>query len=263
MAYSAADHQKAYETFRETGNLAAAARAVACTYPTATQWSLASYRCPHGCPYHNWKELAAAANVALQAKVDLLDRGVFNPVVHEQAMKAAVTKALPKEPSRLDLANAIIRDDLQRLANWELLYRKVFFDLTGIPLDFDQISSTAAGFINLEERIKEKAMQEVYSRGCRTVNMESGVRNLQIIEAEIEKIRDRIREQEKPRIEEAADVSVTELRALRDQLRSGGMIEHSPGRSLEVSGSSYQEQAAGPLPSTGQQGRPTEQSEDG
>jgi len=168
--YTEEHHRTAFETWYETRNYSAAAKAVDANYLTPRRWSEKDFDCPHNCPYHNWGLLMEERDSALQVRHDLIADGNLDPVQHDIAMREAVSSPGPrgKNPPVMQ----VIRSDLERLQHWELLYSKVYFDLTGLALDYGTL--------------KEDDARQQYRMGLHVTNAEAGIRMLKTIQDQID-----------------------------------------------------------------------------
>lgn len=168
--YTAEQHRTAFETWYETRNYSAAAKSVDANYLTPRRWATEDYDCQYNCPYHSWNRLMDERDAALQVRHTLIQQGNLDPVQHDIAMRQAVSDPGPKGQNPPVMR--IIRSDLERLHHWELLYSKVYYDLTGLALDYGSI--------------KEDYARKQYQMGLHVTNAESGIRMLKTIQEQID-----------------------------------------------------------------------------
>ena len=168
--YTAEHHRLAFETWYDTHNYSAAAKAVNANYLTPRRWSADDFSCDFNCPYHNWQQLMEERDSALQSRNELINAGNLDPVAHDIAMRKAVSEPGPKGKNPLVIN--LVRSDLERLQHWELLYARVYFDLTGIALTHGQLT--------------EEESRKTYRMGLSVTNAGEGIRMLKTIQDQID-----------------------------------------------------------------------------
>ena len=203
--YTAEDHRKAFETWYETRNMAEVASSLGANYLTPRRWRDADFNCSWSCPYHDWDKLMDERDAALHARAQLVNGGNVDPIAHEKAMREAINN--PDAP-RSVVVNNCVRSDLERLAHWEYLYSKVYFDMTGIALDYGSI--------------KEEEARAQYRAGLHVTNAESGVRMMKVIQQQIDGLQgaERVRPEISAKQEKAEQLTLQQLRQMRHLAQS-------------------------------------------
>lgn len=175
--YSAADHQRGFEIYCQTRNYQRVADAVGANYATVYKWGSASYSCPSSCPYHNWEklmELKVPEGTQLSIQEQNVEEVTKNPHLAEF----------------LDAANdprKLVKSNLERLAVYEMLFNKTYYDLTGQVLTFGTDIRDANGAkIDLESLMK---------KGMKVTTFEGGVTLLMKLQERIEALKMKINPQ--------------------------------------------------------------------
>lgn len=137
VKHTAEDHRIAFEAwYAAKYNYQKAADAAGTSYQTVFRWSEEFYVCMEKCPWHNWDKLKEERERATAARMELIEQGNFDPIAHAAAMQASIKD---KAASRRKVIRNLVRSDIERLAHLELIYAKVFFETTGVPLDYTQV----------------------------------------------------------------------------------------------------------------------------
>lgn len=179
LKYGKEAHEKAYRVWSETGgNMSRVADAIGCSYPTPSQWFREDYSCLEKCPWHGWPKIKEQEDIVNQRKAELFAAGNYNPIDHALAMNEAL-KEIPQD--RRDIILDIIRKDEEILGHWELLYGKVFYHLTGVPLAFSQVKNPQTGDL--------MRIETIYKEGLQVQNVESGIRALMNCREQIDKLK--------------------------------------------------------------------------
>lgn len=212
--YTAEHHRTAFETWYETRNYSTAAKSVDANYLTPRRWAEDDFDCPHNCPYHNWARLMEERDAALQVRHNLIERGNLDPVQHDLAMRQAISEPGPKGQNPPVMQ--IIRSDMERLQHWELLYSKVYFDLTGVALDYGSI--------------KEDDVREQYRMGLHVTNAEAGIRMLKTIQEQIDTLQGADRRSQRVNSSTPAREQLTlqQLRKMRE------LAQNTPPQKLQT-----------------------------
>lgn len=235
--YSPADHQQAFEHWYEFRNLVKTAEMVGCEYTTILDWKKDTYTCRNHCPWHGWDRLAAQRQAAAEARFQLLANGNIDPLVHSTAIMEAVEKKECETPDshskRLAAVETLVRSDLERISHFELLYGKVFQQITGMTLDHGGIHDLPAGCNRLEQ------LKLIYNNGSLKIqSVESAVKVLIQITEHIKKLQEdlgvkkhhtRVETVETEETEQSSspELSIEELRRFR------AMVEHTPPEKIE------------------------------
>lgn len=182
--YNAAHHQQAFELYFQTRSFNKVSTQLELTYSTIFRWSEKDFPCKFGCPYHNWKALIEERERVSKAQIQLIQDRDFDPITSDAAIRQAIdnpNRLAPFNPEAHPTSHAVYRPDLERLAHWEYLYGKVFFDLTGMALDYAHV-----------KRDVSVSIEQVYAKGMRIQSAEAALRSLAIIEDHITAIRQRL-----------------------------------------------------------------------
>lgn len=208
------DHKKAYQVWLRTRNMAEVARACGVTHTTVYEWRSGTFRCQFNCVYHNWDKFEAEKKAAQNARLELLEKGVHDPVEHEIAMRQAITTAKTdgKSVYKDGPAMAALRADDERLAQWEFIWAKLFFQATGVPVD--------PALLHDPEQMAK--IDEVYGKGLKSKNLDDAIKSLATVQDQIDKLsgaaRKRADEAEKtknPTLPLLTAAKIEELRALK------------------------------------------------
>lgn len=246
--YTPEDHKRAFDIFYEKRSFNAVAETMNLAYTTPFRWAESDYRCKHHCPWHNWQQLCAERDKAINARLGLLEKGNLNPVAHHAAMvqAAATATSTPRKDLRTEEARAemeqtatekrqyavdeLVRSDLERLVHWEILYAKAFYDATGVALHYDQLVDPDTG-----THIAEK---ELFRMGLHTTNLNAAIQAMQACQTEINRIKASLTEdfvrQKKGRkytagaVVDSPSLGIGELRKLRE------FLSNTPGEKVQM-----------------------------
>lgn len=232
--HSSEQHKKAFELFFDLRSMNAVANQTGVDNHTLRRWSRGEINCD--CPYHNWAELVKEREVALVTRMDLIAKGIVDPLEHEQAL-------LDAEPCRIPLtevqqqairpaSKVMDRGDRERLSQFELIYAKLFFHITGCVIDHGTLLDGGGELLTVEQC--KKYFDE---RGLAPKNLEQCVKVLIQVTEEIRKIREELglrtsRPQPTPTATPAelprkdapkpldvqAPLTITELKNLKDRM---------------------------------------------
>jgi hypothetical protein len=204
-------HKQAFEIWYDTRNWSTVAKKIGMDWSTSKRWAAADYNCKDNCPWHNWDMLMQERDRALAARDILLLDGVTDPLEHERVMKDAIAAntTLQVQKATMD----IVRSDTERLQLWEYLFSKIYFDATGIPVDWRVFRSLEPG-ANLEENVK---LVEALRRGMHCTSFEQCIRTLKVCQEQIDALRGRTIKQEQKKEEEVEpnSISIDELRRMQ------------------------------------------------
>jgi hypothetical protein len=207
-SYNAEDHQKAFEIYYETRTYQRVVDKLGIDFTTVQRWADEKFKCRFNCPWHGWDKLIAEKDMATSARLKLYEDGNLSPVAHDQAVRGAVDGApvpavqsaspgeLVRAEKRRQIIDRLVRSDVERLAQWELLWSKTIFHATGQVLDFEALVDANGNLL------PEAELKKVFSGGVKIQNLESGVRCLAAIQAEIDKIKERLNLQKRTGIEQ-------------------------------------------------------------
>jgi hypothetical protein len=215
--YTPEDHQKAFELFSKGRDYQYAAKQLGVSFGLVHRWGTPWFVCPWGCPWHNYDKLMYERAKVLNKRITEIESGEMYNSTLESTTLDTIKRDHPVKDHHLltrEIAK-IVRGDLERIAHWEYLYGKVFFDLTGLVLN-PHVEGMGLQQLPDPEEL-------VYSRGLKLEDAEKAVALLKIIQAEIDKIRNRNappedRDPPDPNQEGALDIG--ELRRLRQALES-------------------------------------------
>lgn len=218
--YTAADHQRAFETWYQTRNWSTVAKTLDAVWGTTKRWAEASYPCNWGCPWHDYDKLMADRDRAHEARMELIEKGNYDPVDHEVAMRDAVAKKgegdnYTKNPAPM----VIVRSDIERLQHWELLWSKVYFHATGIATSWREFQGVESlpEFERLE--MKEK-LRKALSGGLSATSLEQCIRMLSTIQDKIDGLQGARRRTATTTDPGKKELTIQELRALRTTIRN-------------------------------------------
>lgn len=221
-------HRIAFEAYFETRNWTSAMKAAGCSYPTVFRWA-ADYRCEHNCPYHRWDALIQEREKIAKEQLALQDRGIHDPISHGRVISSATAErfngtAFPITSTQRKKAAliGIAKSDVERLAQLELLYNKIFYDLTGIPLAYQTYLDSQGSTVGMD-------LEDIYGKGIHADSLKTAINALTAILAEIDKIKKRAglidetgRDTTSEKVEEeqkaAKQLSLHDLREIRDRL---------------------------------------------
>lgn len=214
-AYSSEDHRLAFETFYQHRTFSSVIETLQIAHTTAQNWSLPSYKCPTGCPWHGYARLIAEREAMNAARSSLLEKGIVDPVAHEEAAKNAITNV---PDARRQAAEAFLKSDLEILQHWELVYNRVFYDLTKIKLDFQLMKDTEGNWIPIEKFLEPGLHLETASEAIRV---------MAIIRDRIDSIKLRMginKPAEEAKVEgvpaASKQISLQDLREMKEKLRN-------------------------------------------
>lgn len=187
--YDAEDHKAAYESYYVSRNLSDVTRTLGLAYPTVLKWKAANYACKFGCPYHNWDGRIEEELRLMAAKEKVAKQGLDDPLSQEQAMQAALNgdPFLAPAPTQAEIQDAVqvMTTDRERLRQWQLLWAKLYFDITGIATDH-------ATLTGLDSPMRKFFMEEVYKKGLKATNMEQAIRTLGYVQDKIVELERRL-----------------------------------------------------------------------
>lgn len=211
--YTAQHHQQAFDIWYRTRNWTEVARELKAEWTTAKRWSAADFDCKWNCPWHNWVALQEERDNAQATRNALLNNGVTDPVVHDMAMRDVLLGKDTDLSPRKKIAQQMIRSDNERISHWEYLWSKVYFDATGIALDWRQ----ARG---MDDRDIEEKLRETLRVGLHATSLEQCVKMLKIIQEQIDTSKgNMVSITPISSIAATEDLSIDELRQLRTQLK--------------------------------------------
>jgi hypothetical protein len=169
--YCAEDHKKAFDIYYETRNMKEVERQVGANYNTIHRWRSHDFRCAENCPFHNWDKLIDERDAALQTRASMIEAGNFDVVEHSKAMQDSLTVPAFGEDKPAPLLEYIVTD-CEKMAQWVFLRNKVWYDLTGIPIDYGQLKSDEA--------------REQYRCGLHFTNAEKALKALVLIDEQLD-----------------------------------------------------------------------------
>lgn len=179
--YTASLHKEAFEIYCRTHLVSKVEIELDIPYATALAWYREGFKCPFGCPYHNYTALLEERTRVLKGQVKLLESGIDD----EDARRIAAESQLNQTTNKLAVKNSllkVVKSDLERLAQLELLYNKVYFAITGIAL--------VVGELDLgDQKIR---LEEMYAQGMNTTSFDSGMKSLLTILGQIDVLKKRL-----------------------------------------------------------------------
>lgn len=217
MRYAAADHQRAFEEFYETRNWTHVSRVLEMEWNTAKRWGRPDYKCKWNCPWHNYAVLIEERDQAQQARAILLAQGVTDPAEHDAAMRDVMVGVLPpKDESGVEVFRDEVKSKTEaRIAQWELLWSKLYFDATGLVLDWRQLRGGKPA-----ERGVEEKLRQLLRGGLHATSLDQCIKNLKIVEEQVAKLRGHVQDLPESTYDPVDTVSIDEIRKMRSQLQA-------------------------------------------
>lgn len=174
--YTTEDHRKAFEAWLATDNWQHAARTLgtgASLVLTVKAWARDDFQCHDGCPWHGWKKLRRDRENAFGEQIAPILEQKDNAVA--AAIESKVALAPRKEEplaNRREVIASLIKSDLERIIDFEIIYNKALYHATGIARP---LPGTVPG-----EEVSEEALSKMYrAHGVLKVpTFESAVRTL-------------------------------------------------------------------------------------
>ena len=178
--YTADDHKQAYDTYFLSRNLSDVQRTHGLAYETVLRWSKDNFNCPHSCVYHGWNKRIQEQLQALASNQKMDQQGVSDPVARATAMDLAVGGDQYMPPTKAEVNRAIkaVTTDEERLHQWRLLWAKVYFELTGVPLDY-------ATLLEAKTATEQLFQSELMKRGLKVTSAPEAIRALVSIQEQI------------------------------------------------------------------------------
>lgn len=171
-------HRLSWESFRATRNYQRASDATGVTRMTILKWAGSQFICGFACPYHDYEKLLEDEVRAMKLRSEMVNQGNYDPVSHEAAMRADMEK-----DGRLQRKKAVImslvHSDIERIAHWELIYAKIYFDITGIALDYNNI-------VNPEDM---PTKEQILKKGLHINSMKEAIASLALVQAQIDTLK--------------------------------------------------------------------------
>lgn len=217
--FTAENHKQAFEIYAKHRQFAAVEKELRHTgvsYDIIRTWAKDGFRCPFGCPWHNWASLLEERAKVVRSQVKLIENGVGE----SETLRVAAESELNKVPQKNEVKNGllkVVKSDLERLAQLELLYNKAYFKLTGIAL--------VVGDMDLGEQ--KIHLEEMYEKGLNPETFSGGIRDLSTLLGQIDTLKKRLgliaedgREVEDPKkdVEEVRPLNVRDLVKLKEQM---------------------------------------------
>lgn len=215
--YTAGLHKEAFELYAEKHNLSAVCTDLDVAYSTITSWSK-DFRCPFGCPWHGYEKLLEERTRVLRGQVQLLENGITD----DDARRIAAESQLNQTPQKLAVKNSllkVVKSDLERLAQLELLYNKTYWTITGIPL--------VVGEMDLGDQ--KIHLEDMYAHGMNALSFDSGLKALLTILAQIDVLKKRLGlisdnagddpDTKRAKEEEAKPLNIKDLAKLKQQFQ--------------------------------------------
>lgn len=194
-ALSSELHSQAYNLYLELESYRAVGEQLNVDHKTVMRWATGEVNC--SCPWHNWDRLIAEKEVAEQRQRELIADGNFDPLAHEQALlDADPCRVSPPNVPAVDggLENggrkktkATTRHDLERLSQFELIYTKLFYHITGVVLDHNLLLAICdGGDAAIAQHLSDHA------KGLQPTNMEQCINAIIRVTNTINDLRERL-----------------------------------------------------------------------
>lgn len=237
--YTPEHHEQAFYLYQEYGTFSAVAETLDMDIATISRWSRDSYDCSYpGCVWHGWDRLIEEKDRAVESRLQLYDQGILSPTAHDQAVREAVDpdaahlsmvearKLQLEVDRRRRVMENLVRSDFERLSQWEFIWSKVIFHVTGEVLDFESLVNKDGDSLSMED------MREHLGRGLKISSLEAGIRSLKDIQKQIEYLKEKIgvqktfrgedigTEQQIEQTEELPKLSVEDIRNFQEMLRN-------------------------------------------
>ncbi len=218
--YTAADHQKAFEIWYKTRNWTSVAQALTANWSTTKRWATHDYPCSWGCPWHNYDELIADRDKALQARKNLIDDGNFDPVSHDLAMRTAISRKTDKTQFASNPAPMlIVRNDVERIQHWEYLWSKVYFHATGLVTTWCEFQGFG-DMPSFERDELEGKLRTTLTGGLVATSLEQCIRMLKVIQDQIDGLQGANRKAITSSTPGKKEMTIGELRVLRQKIKA-------------------------------------------
>lgn len=232
VIYGSDHHKQAFEIWREARTFTRVGEIMDIGLDTVRAWSKADFNCLQGCQWHNWEKLVADEALALSRRMQLYEEGNVDPIAHNVATQDVMRsdERNPKlQKARREVMDKLVRSDLERAAQWELLWSKVYFQVTGICLDHRTVIVEG----------KDVQTGELYAQGLKVTNMEGGIRALFTVQSQIDKLKERMgvyksdvkKDEEDKSAEKDFDVETLSIEEVR---KFQQLVENTPPDQLEL-----------------------------
>lgn len=232
VIYGSEHHKQAFEIWREARTFTRVGEMMDIGLDTVRAWSKADFNCLQGCQWHNWEKLVADEALALSRRMQLYEEGNVDPIAHNVATQDVMRsdERNPKlQKARREVMDKLVRSDLERAAQWELLWSKVYFQVTGICLDHRTVIVEG----------KDVQTGELYAQGLKVTNMEGGIRALFTVQSQIDKLKERmgvyksdVKKDEDEKVgEKDFDVETLSIEEVR---KFQQLVENTPPDQLEL-----------------------------
>lgn len=202
-SYNQDHHRAAFDIWYDTRNWTATRKTVGAQFATLKSWASEEYVCKFNCPWHGWDKLIEERDRAMKQRVTLLNDGQYDITSHQQAMEDAIGDIRPA--GKKDAITLIVHSDLQQISQWQYLYNKVYYNITGMALDYHQM--------------KESQSLMHYRKGLMPTSLEGGIKMLETISKRIDVLKGSHMVSEEPEIKDAKGrppkLSLEDLRKIR------------------------------------------------
>lgn len=239
--YSMDHHRQAWEIYFSMRTYQAVSDEMGVDYSTITRWAAEDYKCRHpGCQWHGWERLLSEQEAAVAARLQLYEDGNLNPVAHDDAIRRAISPesepqvGLTVEENRQRMVEierrkrvleTLVRSDFERLAHWEYVWSKVFYQVSGQVLDHKALVN-ADGLPLSDEQVKE-----LFGKGLKLTSLESAVRAMSVIQDQVDKLKEKIGLHKKMTNDDIGtegemsesttpDLTIEDMRLFRDMLEN-------------------------------------------
>lgn len=213
------DHEKAFRIWCETHNWSRVHTDIGCNYETPRRWAEDDFQCKDGCPWHGWDRLEREKQASLQAQVELIEQGNFNPTEHDRAIRRVLMGG-PSGPNRAELIKRTIRSDLERAAHWEMIWAKAFYTATGQVVEWSQFN----GGESIPPEVFE-TMQQTLRQGMSPTSFHQCVQAMKMAQEQIDLIRGRPQRRKDEEEATSQEFSVEDLRNLRAKMKAGDTLK--------------------------------------
>lgn len=209
--FTVEDHERAFAIYYETRVWTRVTEALDCAGQTVYNWSKSEYKCPYGCPWHDWDKLIADKDRLMAVHSQLIEDGNLDPLAHDRASRNHLDVQKPRVNRRAAILQ-LMTSDLERLQHLQILYNKLYYEMTGVQLGLDITGGRYGG----------KDLVEIYKQGLKCETTGEAMRCFKMICDEIDKIRLRNNALDSQQPEEEnvdkKPLTLAELRNIKDRL---------------------------------------------
>ena len=215
-----ADHKRAFDIYLQTRSYNEVAQMLSIAFASAQRLGAEDYVCKYNCQWHSWRKLCEHHDKIMSKRLQLIETGVTDPAEQQREIDKALLTVRPAA-TRLAVHEFVTKDE-ERIAQWEHLRNRLFYQMTGVSLlEFKAKLTAQAGGTSIADA-QEKA---AYEGGLPITKVEEGMRLMLLIEDHIDKLLGRVTAKQEPReaevVSDTKKPSIQELLDLKKQLENG------------------------------------------